>query len=58
MPVSPTIRRMILDRASTGEIRAQAMSEGMLTLRGDGLLKLGSGVTSAEEILRETAGDE
>jgi type IV pilus assembly protein PilB len=58
MPVSPAIRRMILDRASTAKIRAQAMGEGMLTLRGDGLLKLKSGVTSAEEILRETAKDE
>jgi type IV pilus assembly protein PilB len=58
MPVSPAIRRMILDRASTGQIKARAMSEGMLTLRGDGLLKLRSGVTSAEEILRETARDD
>jgi type II secretory ATPase GspE/PulE/Tfp pilus assembly ATPase PilB-like protein len=30
----------------------------MLTLRQDGLLKLKAGVTSVEEVLRETARDE
>ena len=58
LPVSPAIRDLILDRASTSELRKQAISEGMLTLRQDGLMKLKNGQTTAEEVLRETAADE
>jgi type IV pilus assembly protein PilB len=58
MPVSPTIRDMILDRAATSEIKKMAVKEGMLTLRAHGLLKLGEGLTSVEEILKETSDDE
>lgn len=57
MPISPIIRRMILDRASTAELKRQAMDEGMLTLRQHALLKLKSGITTLEEVLRETASD-
>lgn len=55
MPISPGIRELILDRASTTEIRHKAVEEGMLTLRDDGLIKVAKGVTSVEEVLRETA---
>jgi type IV pilus assembly protein PilB len=58
MPVTPRIRKMILDRASTENLRRQAMSEGMLTLRQDALLKLKAGITTVEEVLRETARDD
>jgi type IV pilus assembly protein PilB len=58
MPVSATIRDMILNRVSAREIKHQAMSEGMLSLRMDGLEKLKRGMTSPEEILKETAPDE
>ncbi len=58
MPVSPAIRELILNRASTREIKQRAVSEGMLTLRMDGLEKLKRGLTSPEEILKETAPDE
>ena len=58
MPISPTIRRLILDRASSDQIKKQAVREGMLSLRQDGLLKLKAGVTTVEEVLRETARDE
>ena len=57
MPVSPRIRDLILDRAATSEIKKQAVAEGMLTLRADGLIKLKNGVTTAEEVLKETAAD-
>src|SRR5262245_43318080 len=57
MPMSPRIRDMVLDRASTSDIKKQAVTEGMLTLRADGLLKLKKGVTTAEEVLKETAAD-
>ncbi len=55
MEVSPTLREMIVDRASNAEIKAQSIKEGMLTLRMDGLEKFKTGLTSLEEILRETA---
>jgi type IV pilus assembly protein PilB len=55
MPVSDALREMILNRASASEIKEQAVREGMITLRGDGILKLKAGVTSIEEILRESA---
>ena len=55
MEISPTLREMIVDRASNAEIKLQAIKEGMLTLRMDGLEKFKAGLTSLEEILRETA---
>jgi type IV pilus assembly protein PilB len=58
MPASSTIRRMILDRASTADLRKRAIQEGMLTLRQDALMKLRKGITTIEEVLRETARDE
>jgi type IV pilus assembly protein PilB len=57
MPVSPALRKMILDRASVEEVKRQAMAEGMLTLRQDALAKLKAGATTVEEVLRETATD-
>ena len=54
MEISPTLREMIVDRASNAEIKAQAEKEGMLTLRMDGILKFKDGRTSLEEVLRET----
>jgi type IV pilus assembly protein PilB len=55
MPITPTMRELILDRASTAELRKLAIDEGMLTLRMDGLRNAARGVTSIEEVLRETA---
>jgi type IV pilus assembly protein PilB len=57
MPVTPALRRMILDRASVEQVKRQAMTEGMLTLRQDALTKLKAGTTTVEEVLRETATD-
>ena len=54
MPITPALRELILDRASTSEIRKQAQKEGMLTLRQDGLVKVQKGITTIEEVLRET----
>jgi type IV pilus assembly protein PilB len=38
------------------EIRDLAVSEGMLTLRMDGIVKVKKGITTLEEIIKETAG--
>jgi type IV pilus assembly protein PilB len=55
MAMSPTLRRMILQEASTADLQAQAISEGMLTLRMDGMQKVARGVTTLEEVIKETA---
>jgi type IV pilus assembly protein PilB len=55
MAMSPTLRRMILQGASTAELSAQAVAEGMLTLRADGMLKVRKGITTLEEVIKETA---
>jgi type IV pilus assembly protein PilB len=55
MPITPAIREIILDRGTTTEIRQVAIDEGMLTLRQDGIRNVERGVTTIEEILRETA---
>ncbi|MBI4513851.1 MAG: type IV-A pilus assembly ATPase PilB [Gemmatimonadetes bacterium] len=55
MPMSPTIRRMVLQGASATDIKEQAAREGMLTLRMDGLVKVKEGITTLEEVLKETS---
>jgi type IV pilus assembly protein PilB len=57
MPISAKIRELILDRASVALLKKQAVEDGMLTLRSDGLGKLKNGTTTAEEVLKETAPD-
>jgi type IV pilus assembly protein PilB len=57
MPLTPKLRELVLERASANEIKRAAIGEGMLTLRRDGLMKLKRGLTTAEEILKETAAD-
>jgi type IV pilus assembly protein PilB len=54
MALSPELRRTILRGGSVAEIRDTAVSEGMLTLRMDGIVKVRKGVTTLEEVLKET----
>jgi type IV pilus assembly protein PilB len=54
MQVSPTIRDMILSGASVADIRKQSVDEGMQTLRQSGLSKIRNGVTTIEEVIRES----
>jgi type IV pilus assembly protein PilB len=55
MAMSPALRRMVLTGASTVELRDQAVTEGMLTLRMDGMKKLERGITTLEEVVKETS---
>ncbi len=55
MPISPEIERMIVSNASSAEIREQAISEGMLTLRIAALEKLKQGTTTVGEVLAVTS---
>ena len=52
--VSEEIQELILVGASAREIKRKAVEEGMLTLRHSGLTKLKKGLTTIEEVLRET----
>jgi type IV pilus assembly protein PilB len=54
MEITDELRELILVGASALELRRKAVEEGMITLRGSGLRKIGLGVTSIEEVLRET----
>ena len=49
------LRKLILQGASVADIRAQAVEEGMLTLRMDGIKKIERGITTLEEVVKETA---
>jgi len=51
-PVSEKIGRLILERASSGDIEKASREEGMITLKQDGYLKILEGITTLEEILR------
>ncbi len=52
LPVSDKVMRLILERASAADIEKQAVSEGMITMKQDGYLKVLDGLTSIEEVLR------
>src|ERR687888_1804732 len=54
MEVSEQLRELILVGASGLELRRKAIDEGMITLRASGLRKVKEGVTSIEEVVRET----
>jgi type IV pilus assembly protein PilB len=54
MIMSTPLRKAIMAETGTDELRAIAQSEGMLTLREDGLKKVEKGVTSMEEVVKET----
>jgi len=52
LPVSEKIGRLILERAPSSKIEAQAIEDGMIAMKQDGYLKVVEGVTTIEEVLR------
>jgi type IV pilus assembly protein PilB len=54
MEVTEELRELILVGASSLELRRKAVEEGMLTLRMSGLRKVKEGVTTIDEVVRET----
>jgi type IV pilus assembly protein PilB len=50
--MSEPIRKLLRDHAGAGEIRAQAIAEGMITLKQDGMKKAKEGITSISEVMR------
>ncbi|NQU74918.1 MAG: type II secretion system protein GspE, partial [Planctomycetes bacterium] len=58
LTVNEPIREAVLQRARASGIKALAMTDGMTTLRADGIAKATEGVTTTEEVLRVTGRDE
>lgn len=52
LSISDQIAKLILEHASSGNIEEAAISQGMVTMKQDGYLKVLEGVTTMEEILR------
>jgi len=52
LTVSEPIRRMVMQGAGAGEIKAQAIADGMVPLQRDGMLKVQQGVTTPREVMR------
>lgn len=55
MEIDEELRELVMVGASTSELRQKAKEKGMLTLRRSGIEKIKEGVTSIEEVLRETS---
>ena len=54
MPITKRIRELILKKAPTFEIENAAIEEGMITLRESGIRKIIRGITTPDEVLKET----
>jgi general secretion pathway protein E len=52
LTISDSIREMVCSRASSSEIRAQALKEGMISMGNDGMRKVKEGITTPSEVLR------
>jgi len=57
MPFYESLKELVLQGASTAEIKAEAIRNGLQTLRMSGLKKLAEGITTPEEIMRVSVGD-
>ncbi len=58
MEMDSELREMAFKKIPTNRIRDQAVASGMRTLKQDGIRKVLQGVTTIEEVLRITAGDQ
>ncbi|OGZ17279.1 MAG: hypothetical protein A2Z78_01510 [Candidatus Nealsonbacteria bacterium RBG_13_36_15] len=52
LPVTESIKELIIKRTDADQVQAQAQREGMRTMVEDGFLKAAQGITSIEEVLR------
>jgi type IV pilus assembly protein PilB len=55
MNMTPRLRKMIMQNAGATDIAKVAIQEGMLTLRMDGWLKVIKGITTLDQVVRETS---
>jgi len=54
LEITDSLRPLIIKGADSNQIMAKAITDGMKTLRGDGLEKMQAGITSLDEVLRVT----
>jgi type IV pilus assembly protein PilB len=54
MEINDDVRELVLVGASALELKKKALETGMITLRRSGLIKMAAGLTTMEEVLRET----
>jgi len=52
LPMTPTMKELVMKHATSDELERQATSEGMLTMLEDGVFKAARGITTLEEVLR------
>jgi type IV pilus assembly protein PilB len=55
LPVTQTIKELIMKNATGDDIEKQAKAEGMLTMSEDGIFRAAQGITTIEEVLRVVA---
>ncbi|MBN1643460.1 MAG: type II/IV secretion system protein [Dehalococcoidales bacterium] len=54
MRISDKMKMMMLNRVSISQLKEQALSEGMVNLMKDGMYKANAGITTPQEVLRNT----
>jgi type II secretory ATPase GspE/PulE/Tfp pilus assembly ATPase PilB-like protein len=54
LPMSSDVRKMIIEGRTSDDIEEQARKEGMSSLRNEGIKKILEGLTTLEEVARET----
>jgi type IV pilus assembly protein PilB len=54
MKIDAKMRDLVIQQRSTDVVRAEAVAAGMRTLRDSGILKIFDGLTTIEEVVKET----
>ena len=52
IPMSDKIRRLVNQQAGAMEVKQQAVEDGLVTMRRDGMLKVKEGITTPREVIR------
>jgi general secretion pathway protein E len=52
LTVSESVRRLVVDGVGTDKLKEQAIAEGMVPMRRDGMLKVQQGITTPREVMR------
>ena len=58
MPMTKRVKELLLKGSTTSELRSEAIKAGMETLRVSGFKKVIQGISTLEEVLRVTVGEE
>ena len=53
--MTDAMEKLLVEHSTTNQIQDQATSDGMITMKGDGYLKVLSGLTTLEEVARVAA---